>query len=292
MLNIVNRYTWNEFRKILTPSETGVEALSCFGMKYRQHAEQPLPRHIHRDRIEIVFMLNGFQVYEASGASFTLSGMDVFVAYPDEPHSSDGCLENVSDLIWLQIDLSPELPFFGLSGDSADMLRDALRSLPRVFRGDDALRQLLQESFSLLASDAPFDRFCGQQLLVCALQRMKRLSLQPPTHRPERISSAVEYIRDHFCEPVSLEDVAAACGLSLSRFKVCFKAETGISPREYINQLKIRQAMLLLDEGRSVTDVSMALGFTTPNYFSVLFKKHSCLTPIEYLRSRTAAKST
>ena len=286
MLNIVNEYTWNEARKILTPRETGVAALSCFGMKFRQHAAQPLPQHIHRGCIEIVYMLNGFQVYEASGDSFTLSGADVFVAYPDEPHSSDGCLENVNEMFWMQIDLTEGIPFLGLCEERARELREALRTLPRVFRGDDSLRQMLQESFFSLASEEPFERFCGEQRLVCALLRMKQCADQPPTGQTARISDAIEYICEHIHEPLPLEEIASVCRLSLSRFKVCFKAETGISPREYINQLKIRQAMQLLDEGRSVTEVSMALGFTTPNYFSVLFKKHCCLTPSEYLRSR------
>lgn len=287
MQNIVDSYVWSEQRKILTPAETAIPALRCFGISVRQQARQPLAPHIHQGCIEIVFMVSGFQIYEAGNASFNLSGNDIFVAYPDEPHSSNGYLESVNSIIWMQLDLSESVPFLGLSSERANQLRAALRSLPRLFTGDDTLRHLLTDAFYSLSSEDSFDRFSGEQQLVCALIRMIRLAEHPPARKPDRIGEAITFIHDHIAEPISLEDAAAACSLSLSRFKVCFRQETGVTPREYINQLKIRQAQRLLDAGHSVTDAAMAMDFTTPNYFSVLFKKYTSMTPSEYLR-RTA----
>lgn len=284
MQNIVDTYCWSEQRKILTPLETGIPALRCFGLNTRQQARQPLAPHIHSGCMEIVFLISGFQVYEASDASFNLSGSDIFVAYPDEPHSSNGCLESVNNILWMQLDLTPELPFLGLDMQRAGQLRAALRALPRLFTGDDALRHALTDAFFALSSEDPFDRFSGEQQLVAALIRMIHLAKQPPARKSDRIGDAITYIHDHLAEPIALEDAAAACSLSLSRFKVCFKAETGVTPREYINQVKIRQAQQLLDAGKSVTDAAMAMGFTTPNYFSVLFKKYTGMTPTEYLQ--------
>lgn len=284
MQNMVDSYLWSEQRKILTPKETGIAALRCFGINARQHARHPLASHIHRNCLEIVFMVSGFQVYEAGNASFNLSGSDIFVAYPDEPHSSNGCLESVNNIIWMQLDLSPDTPFLGLDTARADQLRRALNALPRIFTGDDALRHLLTDAFYALSSPDSFERFSGEQLLICALIRMIRLAEQPPTKKTDRIGDAITFIHDHISEPIALEDAAEACSLSLSRFKVCFRQETGVTPREYINQIKIRQAQRLLDAGHSVTDAAMAMGFTTPNYFSVLFRKYTSMTPTEYLR--------
>ena len=60
----------------------------------------------------------------------------------------------------------------------------------------------------------------------------------------------------------------------------------GVSPRNYINQQKIEYAKSLLKEGGSITDVSMALGFSTSSYFSYIFKKHTMLTPTEFIQNR------
>jgi len=280
--NIVDDYQWTDHRKLLTPRESGVEALRCFGVNLRHQAGLPLQDHIHSGCMEIVFFLSGFQVYEASGSLFHLRGSDIFVTYPDEPHSSAGYLEDVNDMIWLQLDLSPSVSFFGLTEDRAALLRSALLALPRIFSGTDALRQMLQDSFYLLASPDPFSRLSGEQTLLCALFQLIQCSHLPPQQHSDRLSSAVSYIHEHIADPLTLEEISRFSGLSLSRFKCCFKSELGISPREYINQVKIRQACRLLEEGRSVTDTAMALGFTSSNYFSVLFKKFTCMTPSRY----------
>ena len=63
-----------------------------------------------------------------------------------------------------------------------------------------------------------------------------------------------------------------------------------MTPREYINQLKIREAKKLLKEGRSVTEVALELGFSSSNYFAVLFKKITLYTPTEYQKWARASQ--
>ena len=115
---------------------------------------------------------------------------------------------------------------------------------------------------------------------------MVRLSRRTRSPQPDSIEAAIAYIRRHLSEPILLEDAAASCGLSLSRFKVRFKEATGDTPREYINRLKIERAKLLLRCGQSVTETALDLGFATPSYFSVIFKKYAGCSPSAYLALR------
>ena len=55
-----------------------------------------------------------------------------------------------------------------------------------------------------------------------------------------------------------------------------------MTPREYINQLKIREAKRMLRENQSVTRVALDLGFGSSNYFAVLFKKITLYSPSQY----------
>ena len=286
MLDVVDQYCWETHRKVITPSETGVAALRPFGICSNTRAGQPLRTHIHSGCIEIVFLIKGFQLYEAGGDRLNLSGSDIFVSYPDEPHSSGSSPESVCDLIWMQICLDPGLPFFGLDKSHAGMLRDALAGLPRLFTGDAALRRELTSAFYALCSADDFERCLGEQQLACALFRMVRLSRRTRSPQPDSIEAAIAYIRRHLSEPILLEDAAASCGLSLSRFKVRFKEATGDTPREYINRLKIERAKLLLRCGQSVTETALDLGFATPSYFSVIFKKYAGCSPSAYLALR------
>lgn len=98
----------------------------------------------------------------------------------------------------------------------------------------------------------------------------------------DEIGAAVTYIRQNIREDIPLETLAECAGLSLSRFKARFKKETGMTPREYINQLKIREAKRMLRENQSVTRVALDLGFGSSNYFAVLFKKITLYSPSQY----------
>ncbi len=284
MLDIVDAYCWEEHRKVLTPAETGVPALRTFGVCSNTRAGQPLCPHIHSGCIEIVFLVKGVQLYEAGGNSWNLSGSDIFVSYPDEPHSSGSSPENICDLIWIQVDLRPGLPFFGLDEDHAALLREALRGLPRLFSGDAALRTALLEAFAALCSTGRFERCLGEQRLACALFQLVRLSRSSRPQQPDGIEAAIAYIRRNLTEPIRLEDAAESCGLSLSRFKVRFKEATGETPRACINRLRVERAKELLRGGKNVTETALELGFATPSCFSVIFKKYTGCSPSSFLK--------
>lgn len=282
MLNIVDEYYWSEHRKTLTPKETGIEALKIFGYYTNNRADEPLETHIHENCMEIVFLIKGFQMYVVGDNRFNMTGSNVFVTYPNEPHSSGECPQSKCDIIWLQIDFSEGIPFFGLDEKSARELRNALLSLPRIFDGSQDLQSLLTDAFFAITKKDPLNTMLAQHLLVCALIKMKQLSEQATLQQMDSIDNAIAYIHDNISEPIRLEDAADMCGLSLSRFKVKFREETGTTPRDYINRVKIEKSKLMLKDGQSVTDTALSLGFTTPNYFSVQFKKYTGKTPTEF----------
>lgn len=147
MYSSVSSYLWMEHRKILTPNESGLSCLPCFGLCSHQQARRPLERHFHPGCMEIVLIIKGFQTYEVNGEAFSLSGSDVFITWPDEIHSSGTQPENVCEMIWMQIDLSPDKPFFSLNDTRGALLRESLLSLPRLFTGDDSVCRELRNAF-------------------------------------------------------------------------------------------------------------------------------------------------
>lgn len=280
MIPSADESCWTPHRKILTPGQTQLPWLQLFGIQNSEKAGEPLPRHIHPGCMEIVFLLKGFQIYEAAGHLFRLTGYDIFVTSADEPHSSGDFPERISDLMWFQLRLSQFPRTF--HGQRASLLADALQGLPRIFRGNAVLESQLRESFFCLASSDPITRALGQELFTGCLYRLILLSRQLKPLQADQISEAIVYIHEHIHEPIALEDAAASCGLSLSRFKSKFKEETGITPRAFINYVKITAARELLKQGLSVTEVSVRLAFDTPNYFATLFRKYTGRTPSQY----------
>ena len=96
----------------------------------------------------------------------------------------------------------------------------------------------------------------------------------------ERITEIIQYIDDNLFDTLDLEDLADKCNLSVSRFKHLFKEETGIPPAEYIIRKKVEKAQELIEkQEQSIKDIAYDLGFSSPAYFSTVFKQYNGYSP-------------
>lgn len=77
---------------------------------------------------------------------------------------------------------------------------------------------------------------------------------------------------------------AKQLGVSYDYLRHCFKTEMGITPLEYLTELRISQAKNYLEDNRaySITRISSMCGFSDQYYFSRCFKKHTGISPREY----------
>lgn len=86
-------------------------------------------------------------------------------------------------------------------------------------------------------------------------------------------------------EPPSLDELAAELGLSVSSLAHRFKAETGITVVDRVRWLRIRESRRLLARpNTTVKSVARELGFSSPFYFSRVFREVEGITPLEYLK--------
>lgn len=92
-----------------------------------------------------------------------------------------------------------------------------------------------------------------------------------------------DYISMHPAEKFSISELAGRTGYTEYYFSHKFKKETGVSVADYIRNVKIRQAKLLLSGTQmSIREISNELGFSSSSYFSSTFQKLSGLSPSEY----------
>ena len=81
-------------------------------------------------------------------------------------------------------------------------------------------------------------------------------------------------MRSHRHRKVGLAELAAQAGLSVPHYSACFKRQTGISPMNYFQRLKIQHsAQLLALTDLRVDEIAQAIGLDDPFYYSRLFKK-------------------
>jgi len=93
----------------------------------------------------------------------------------------------------------------------------------------------------------------------------------------------VQFIDEHYAEPLPLRRVAATAAMSRFAFSRAFTAVMGVQFRTYLLQLRIAKACpLLVDSSRSISDVAQVVGFTDLPRFDKVFKKQTGLSPSQY----------
>ena len=98
-----------------------------------------------------------------------------------------------------------------------------------------------------------------------------------------RIKPMLNYIREHYGEKISLDDIAAAGSISRREATRCFSRSIRQSPGEYLKMYRVRTAMRrLLLTNDSVAQISDECGFTSPAYFTKVFAQETGVTPAQY----------
>lgn len=97
------------------------------------------------------------------------------------------------------------------------------------------------------------------------------------------VQKAKEYIKSNYFKEITLEDLGSLTGYSPNHFAKLFTAQMGISPRQYIEKIRVNQAkILLMKNDKSILDISLNCGFSSQPHFSKVFKTHTLLTPYEF----------
>jgi AraC family transcriptional regulator of arabinose operon len=95
-----------------------------------------------------------------------------------------------------------------------------------------------------------------------------------------RVRKSIDFLATHLAEPFSEERLALAAGLSPSRLRHLFHAQTGESPRRFLEEQRLRRAKELLALSRQrISEIALELGFASPFYFSLRFKKSTGESP-------------
>ena len=90
-----------------------------------------------------------------------------------------------------------------------------------------------------------------------------------PTSGVQRVAEAVSWIRTHFAQPITVQEMAAAVHMSASSFHERFKAVTSLSPLQYQKVLRLHEARrLMLFQRMDASDACHRVGYLSPSQFS------------------------
>lgn len=104
-----------------------------------------------------------------------------------------------------------------------------------------------------------------------------------PREKRAKLESLIETIHDQPGKWWTVSEMAEFCNVSAPQLRREFRGHTGMSPKTYLDQFKMRKAIeLLSDERSSVTEVAEKLGYLDPFHFSRRFKRVTGFSPTNY----------
>ena len=103
----------------------------------------------------------------------------------------------------------------------------------------------------------------------------------------QKIRQAVNYLYQHFREPINMAMVSNDVSMNYSIFSVLFKQYTGVNFVSYLQDMRVKEAMRLLETTDwRVDEIGRRSGFADEKHFMKVFKASAGFSPTEYRRAK------
>lgn len=266
-------------------------------MNVRQNVHNGRISPHYHDFCEIVYVCDGFTLHSVSGRVNLLMAGDIFFIMPGEEHSYINAyrtkiyniLLSLSELDAFADELAvlPGLgAMFGREEESAIGKRILHVPIQAQRSMESACEKMLKE-----CTDRGSGWKCSMRArLVTFLVNYSRIYEQQwDTHVQASgdyygyIYKILRYVEENYSEPISMNDLSEATGLSADYMTRRFKSVLHMTPSEYVRKFRIARAMeLLCTTDSSVSEIASKTGFSDVSLFSRVFKQSVGLPPAHY----------
>lgn len=121
-----------------------------------------------------------------------------------------------------------------------------------------------------------FLRCIGEAVALHLLEQHAAVPAPAPGRiAPAQLTRVLDYVHDHFAEPVPVSRLAELLDMSPTQFSRAFKATRGESPLRWMQRLRMERAReLVVGTQRSITSIAAEVGYDDLPHFSRLFTRH------------------
>ena len=231
---------------------------------------------------ELFYVVDGKGEFNIQGQRFPVKANDFVIINPQVEHTELSSPDEPLEYIVLGIkglsfsNLTPvsegghPFSFFNLRDEQKDILR--------------YLNAMVQEATSQQMS---YELVCHNLLEILLIKILRHqhfdLEVGKQSKTTKDISFIKHYLETYYHESIQLEDLASMTHLSRFYISHSFKKEIGMSPMEYLIDIRIKESKILLrTTNYSISQVADIVGFTTPTYFSKQFRKSTGISPTDY----------
>lgn len=230
---------------------------------------------------ELFYVTEGQGQFQIEDQIYTVSTNDLVIVNPNVEHTE--LSHNDHPLAYIVIGIE------GIELAASTEDEDTRFCILHPKEINDSIRFYFEHILEEISLKTPDSKIMCKNLtenLILLLRRRSHfvMTIMPMYKKSSRLCITVrQYIDNHFKENISLETLADLTHVSKYHMAHVFTEEYGISPINYLIYKRIEEGKKLLQ----TTDYSLALigrmlGFSSPSYFSQVFKKHVNCSPQEY----------
>lgn len=255
---------------IVTESESGIDTIE--GARKALH-----------EAIEIKYFYEGTSTLLIGRQTVTAQAGDLIVINPYEFHATvdDGKEKGRYHIFMIPPD------FFASFADDGASLSHRLITGELSFATkppcDDRIREILARAVDETQAMDAHHRLALRGLMLELFALLMRTGMTATAADAPRSSSARHYtliepalrhIRDKYAARLTVEELAALCSVSQYHFCRTFKAVTGMTVMQYLNDYRLSIAdTLLQNTAKSISEIAWLCGFEDESYFCRLYKK-------------------
>lgn len=252
------------------------------------------PMHFHY-YLEIAYCLDGECVFNSNNRKYEVKKKDITITASNILHEvRSKKSDQLAKIAYIYIDLEDLLKLFPV-GEVKTHLVFVQEALQDILYMEGQKYQdivwMLDEVIRLHSVKSQSYKMQIVGLLYTVLLKVYASFSETIRRKVEKadlpIMPAIEYIYDHYMEQIKVAQLANACHFSESYFRKVFLEMKGMSPMDYLNSIRIREASrMLLNSTETVRMVGEKCGYPSVTTFERNFKQRTGMLPSKWRDSQ------
>lgn len=258
-----------------------------FRSKFSKSQQVLAPLHYHNE-FELLVATKGKILVQTEGETYLLSegdglfinsGLLHTISTTEEPHGEPGFIAVVFDYSALCWDQDAVYTNY-----VQPLLNGSLEPEPRLHpEACAAVHAICDIHETGSYGGELYIKHCLFHIFYLLLREAKTVKLSTQSTKSTIIKTVLDYIKQNYREPITLEQLAKQAHVSREYLCRLFHRLSGSSLIEYLNRYRIRQStFLLLQTDNSISDIALSCGFSHSSYFGKLFLEYMGDTPTNY----------
>lgn len=253
---------------------------------------QPVYHLQKHDCLEIGFCHSGQAIYIVDGQPITAMAGDVTFIDAELAHYGHGIGPSRSLWSWIFVDLLSVLAFSGTRGEMRVVSEFAEGRLSVLARRNEhpRLNRWVEDVLSMAADPDTTPQLGLAGLLLAILDyriKMDKTGPLSPGSRSadklQRLRPAVDYIRLHFADDLTIPQLADMCCTSPSNLWRWFRISLHMSPQQYLQLVRVQAATgLLRNQELAIRAIATQVGYPTLSSFNRAFRQVAGVAPHQW----------